>query len=109
MCGGQAGLQMFELDPHEQSNMSRLPMTDGLVPFKLQMDLGSHLLAVLMRPWVPCSTHCDQLHILEPESGELPLTPVHHVLHVTDHPDWGLLKACKTECLTLQQGIKALL
>ena len=86
MCGGQAGLQMFELDLHGQSNISRLPISDGLVPFKLQMDVKSHLLAGLMRPWVSCSNDCDQLQILEPESGELPLTPVHHVLHVTGYP-----------------------
>ena len=67
---------MFELDMDGRSNTLRLPVTPGLVPFKLQMDVKSHLLAVLMRPSLPEPKTCHQLQILEPESGVLPQLPL---------------------------------
>lgn len=80
MCGGQEGLQMFELDMDGRSNTVRLPVTPGLVPFKLQLDVKSHLLAVLMRPSLPEPKTCHQLQILEPESGMLPQLPLEHTV-----------------------------
>ena len=80
MCGGHHGLQMFEFDRHgRNSNTLRLPVTPGLVPFKLQMDVKSHLLAVLMRPSLPEPKACHQLQIVEPETGVVPQLPIQRV------------------------------
>ena len=72
MCAGGGGLHIFELDQHERTNISRIAIASGLVPFKVLVNQRWGLLAVLMRPRSSDPSACYQLQVMQLQtSGEL--------------------------------------
>ncbi|KAK9864225.1 hypothetical protein WJX84_005778 [Apatococcus fuscideae] len=65
MCAGGGGLHIFELDQHERTNISRIAIASGLVPFKVQVNQRWGLLAVLMRPRSSDPSACYQLQVMQ--------------------------------------------